>query len=166
MRHIEATLPVPDSLLNELLLNLQQLTKEDKLMKRFLLASLGFLKRRMTLTSVWLSGTVMELMAEKDSEVGSKCSGILTNSILMVLSHRDASPKLIPRLISGFETAMTKHFSFRSKRFLDFFNALANYGTKKPIVADFILKEILPLLRTQVGISEAKQGSGSNYAMR
>jgi len=145
--------------------SLQVLLKDEKITKRFLLTTVGFLKRKMVQTSAYLLKFVTEMCVEKDGEFTIKCTSIIANTWALILG-KEIYVQQVPMLLQWLKMAMYKHFSFKSKRFFDLFISLARFSEKKPPMRRFMIDEILPLVNAQIQVAEEKQGSGTNFAMR
>jgi hypothetical protein len=164
MEHCE-TLSSADGILNEIMPAISPLSREEKLTKRFLLTTVGFLKRRMALTSVSLLSPVIEILVEIGGEYTIRCSSIIANTCSLVLS-REVYTRHIPMIRRAFQTTMAKHFSFRSKRFFELFISLSKFSATKIGMRKYLQDEVLPLIMNQITVAEDKQGSGTNYSMR
>ena len=164
MQHFEMMTSSQVMLLNEIIQTLQ-IAKERNLTSRFLMATCGFLKRKMALTSVSLLKLVLEIFIYLDEEFRHKCLPIIGSTCLFILS-REAHVRHIPTILGYLNSTMDKHFSLESKKFFLLFKYLSEVAADKVVLKTFMNDLVLPLIDSQIGIAEKKQGSGINSALR
>ena len=134
---------------------------------------LGFLKRHMISTVVALLYSVLEILVEKEIEYANICANILSHVCSTMMAGRiPNSDALKSTLLQTLDAVMSKHFAFRSKKFFELFNTLTSGSSSSsnakalPLLRKFVKVDVIPLLQNYVHISEAKQGSGTNFTLR